>query len=260
MADSDSRLDRRLAERDKQLVPYLMAGDGGLEWTRVFLEVCDRPGVACVELGVPFSDPIADGPVLQAAARRAIEAGSSLKAVIALVEKFRRKNDTLPLAVFSYANPIAKMGLEDAFKAIAEAGADLVMMPEVPLEESAPFREAAAENGLGVVLFAAPSTDNARLMQIAEHTRGFLYLIGRYGVTGASKELGGDLDAALNRVQAVARTPVAVGFGLSTPEHVEYVHARADLAVVGSALVERLHQAEDPVAACRAFLARLMPE
>lgn len=258
-ATATNRLVQRLSSSSAGLVPYITAGDGGLDRTLAVLEACCLPKVACVELGVPFTDPIADGPVLQAAADRALATGTTLTGVLETLEAFRRGSQ-LPVAIFSYANPLVRMGIEDAMSAVAQAGGDAVILPDVPVEEAPRFAHAAQDAGLCMVLFTTPTTRNDRLARIIDKTTGFLYVVGRTGVTGGETSFTDDLEQRLSRVRTMARTPVALGFGIKRPDQVKWVLSHADLAIVGSALVDRLHHAEDPAKACRSYLQELLPE
>jgi tryptophan synthase alpha chain len=252
---ANNRLIRKLAE-GKGVVAYITAGDGGLDRTLDLLRACEDAGVVLVELGIPFSDPMADGPILQAAAQRALEGGAHLSAILDTLAKFRATSE-LPVAIFSYANPLYRKGLGAAFSAMREAGADAVLVPDLPLEEAEPLCLAAEREGICPVLFAAPTTEDERLAAICARTRGFVYAIGRRGVTGSSTHLDPGVETFLSRVLDAAQTPVGVGFGLRTPEQIDFVLQRAHLAIVGSALVEHIHRAEKPAVACFEFLRRL---
>lgn len=258
---STNRLVAACASR-RGLLPYITAGDGGLDRTLRLLEACERAGAVAVELGVPFSDPMADGPILQAAAQRALDDGTTLRGICDLVARFRERSD-LPVALFSYANPIWRLGLDAAAARFAEVGVDGVLVPDVPWEESAPLRAAMGSAGLCTVLFCAPTTGPERLAAVARDTTGFLYAIGRMGVTGAGTAMDASVQTFLARVQAAASTPVGLGFGLRDPAQVRAALDLADLAIIGSALVEHIHVAAsagaDPAAACERFLRERTP-
>ena len=243
-------------ETEKGVVAYITAGDGGMERTYDLLKACEDAGVVLVELGIPFSDPMADGPILQAAAERALDGGANLTEILETLARFRAKSE-LPVAIFSYANPLYRGGLRETFKNIREAGGDAVMVPDLPLEEAGPLADAAEAEGICPVLFAAPTTDDARLEAICARSRGFIYAIGRTGVTGSSTHLDPNVETFLERVLKAAQTPVGVGFGLRTREQIEFILARAELAIVGSALVDHIHRAERPAEACFTFLKEL---
>lgn len=232
------------------IAPYLTAGDGGLERTRELLMAMERAGASCVELGVPFSDPIADGPVLQAAAQRALAGGTTLAGILECVTRYRSDGGQLPIALFSYANPLLGLGsgdLENAWREacgrIAAAGLDGVLVPDLPIEEGAALRQAAGENGLCPIFFVSPTTSEERLARAAEWSRGFLYAIGRTGITGGKTALGPETRAFLDRVSEASAVPVGVGFGLRDADQVRAVADHAQLAIVGSALVAHIHEA-----------------
>lgn len=258
--------DNRLVEMTRRLraggqtaiAPYLTAGDGGLERTLELLFAAERAGAACIELGVPFSDPIADGPILQAAALRGLEAGASLDLIEAMVIEFRRRGGEVPILAFSYLNPLlggsTSLGLTGRMDSLAGAGFDGLLIPDLPLEEAPVVSDAAAERGLATVLFAAPTTSDERVARAAEATGGFLYVLGRTGVTGRATTMTTTSDDYLARVRRLAGdVPLGVGFGIKTRAQVEAVGQHAELAIVGSALVQSIHEAAtgaaDPISA-----------
>ena len=246
------------------LAPYVTAGDGGLSRTLDVLHALEEAGAACVELGVPFSDPIADGPILQAAAQRSLEAGTSVDGILDLVARFRAAGGGLPILLFSYSNPLFVRGIAGAAQELAAAGADGLLVPDLPVEEMGPWSEAAVAAGLAPVGFVTPTTTEARVLRAAEASRGFVYVIGRTGITGARTDLA---DAAtqsfLARVKQASRLPLGVGFGIHSADQVAAITPHATLAIVGSALVQHLHEAVeaggDVPAAAGDFLARLRP-
>ena len=243
-----NRLARDLALRrqagEKGLAPYVTAGDGGLETTLAVLRALAQVrGVACVELGLPFSDPIADGPVLQAAHERALAAGTTFDGALACLSAFRAESE-LPVAVMAYANPLVRRGWTKACRAIAEAGGDGLLVADLPVEEGSEMAAAAGSAGLCPIFFVAPTTSEARMRSATAASRGFLYAIGRFGVTGSSTRLDGADDGFLPRVRAAAgELPVAVGFGIGTADQVAAATRAADVAITGSALVQRVHEA-----------------
>lgn len=266
-----NRLEERLADRRPGLAPYVTAGDGGLDTTLAVLRALDRAGVTCVELGVPFSDPVADGPVLQAAAARALAEGTTLDGVLSVVAGLRRggreaAGSDLPVAIFSYANPLLRRGWRRSCELIAAAGADALIVPDLPVEESGPMRDAALQFGLCPIFFVAPTTTDERLRAASNASRGFLYVIGRLGVTGADTRVDQTAVEFLSRVRSAVDLPLAVGFGLSTPQQVRVVTRHAQLAVVGSALVKHIHEevtrggTAAAVEAAERFAGELLPD
>ena len=232
IADTFARL--RLEGRPG-LVTYTTAGDPDLPRSGAILKALDRAGVDILEVGVP-SDPLADGPVIQRAAERALAAGGSLRAALSLIEAVRA-DVAAPIVVFSYANPVLRMGIQPFAARAAAAGVDGVLVLDLPIEEAGEFREVLAAAGLDTIFLLSPTTTEARIRRAAELGRGFLYAISRHGVTGARDQVAAGAEALVRRIRAQTSLPVALGFGISRPEHVAEVGAYADAAVVGSALV-----------------------
>jgi tryptophan synthase alpha chain len=213
-------------------------------------------GADVIELGVPFSDPVADGPTIQRASERALRGGTTLAGVIDLVRRLRRSTE-VPLVLFSYFNPILQMGLEKFAAAAAAAGADGVLVTDVTPEEGGEYRAAMRARGLDTIFLAAPTSTDARLALIAEASSGFLYLISRTGVTGARESLPQELPALARRVRRFTKLPLAIGFGISLPAHVAALGGISDAAVVGSALVSEIEKATTPEEAARAVADRV---
>jgi tryptophan synthase alpha chain len=224
------------AEKTSGLVTYTTAGDPDLARSGDILQALDRAGADVIEVGVPFSDPLADGPVIQRATERALAAGGSLRSTLALIEKIRPRLGA-PVVIFSYANPLLRMGVEQFAKAAASAGVDGVLALDLPIEEAGSFRETLAAAGLDTIFLLSPTTTDERIKKAAELGRGFLYGISRLGVTGARDRVASGADTLVKRIRARTSLPIALGFGISRPEHVAEVTAYADAAVVGSALV-----------------------
>jgi len=223
-------------ERRTGLVTYVTAGDPDLTRSAEVLKALDRAGADVLEVGVPFSDPIADGPVIQRASERALAAGGSLRASLALVEEIR-PHVSAPVVIFSYANPMMRMGLKAFARRAADAGVDGVLALDLPIEEADEFRDVLASVGLDAIFLLSPTTTDARIRKAADLGRGFLYGISRLGVTGARATVASGAEALARRIRAQTDLPIALGFGISRPEHVAEVGVYADAAVVGSALV-----------------------
>ncbi|MDP7246206.1 MAG: tryptophan synthase subunit alpha [Planctomycetota bacterium] len=240
------------------VAPYVTAGDGGMETTLSVLHALDQAGASCIELGIPFSDPIADGPVLQAASERALASGASLNSALAMLSRFRTEGGQAPIAVMSYANPLVRNGLSETAQRVADSGGDALIVPDIPLEEGAMLEEACALCGLCPVFFAAPTSSDERIQEAGARTRGFLYVVGRVGVTGAGTTFGEETQSFLNRAQKLSQAPIAVGFGISSPESVRAAVQNADLAIVGTALVQRLHESNKPAIEADSFLRELL--
>ena len=228
------------------LIAYITAGDPSLEASAKIVLAAAEAGADIIELGVPFSDPVADGPVIQRASDRALRSGTTLAGVLELVRLLRIRTD-VPLVLFSYFNPILQMGLEKFAEAAASAGADGVLATDLTPEEAGEYRAALRARGLDTIFLAAPTSTDERLARIAEASTGFLYLVSRTGVTGTREVLPEGLPALARRVRKFTGLPIAVGFGISAPAHMSVLGGIADAAVVGSALmaeVERSASAE----------------
>jgi tryptophan synthase alpha chain len=235
-----SRIERTFARlRDAKrtgLVTYTTAGDPDLARSASILRALDRAGADVLEVGVPFSDPLADGPVIQRATERALAAGGNLRASLAIVSEVR-SHVTAPIVIFTYANPLMRMGLEAFVERAARSGVDGVLVLDLPIEEAHGFREMLAAADLDTIFLLSPTTTDGRIKRAAELGSGFLYGISRLGVTGARDAVASGAAALVKRIRAHTSMPVALGFGISRPEHVAEVGAYADAAVVGSALV-----------------------
>jgi tryptophan synthase alpha chain len=223
-------------ERRCGLVTYVTAGDPDLERSRELLVRIAHAGADVLEVGVPFSDPLADGPVIQRATERAIAAGSTLVKVLGMVSDVRALVD-VPIVIFSYANPILRMGLEEFASRARQAGVDGVLTLDVPPEEAEPFREALSRARIDTIFLLSPTTSAERIRRAAALGTGFLYGISRLGVTGMREDIADSARELAARVRQQTGMPLALGFGLSRPEHVRAVGEIADAAVVGSALV-----------------------
>jgi tryptophan synthase alpha chain len=225
------------------IVAYITAGDPSLDATLEFVLTLAEAGTDVIELGVPFSDPLADGPTIQRASERALKAGTTLEGILQLVRRIREESQ-IPLVLFSYYNPILQMGLEKFAAAAAEAGVDGVLATDLSPEEAVEYRRILAERKLDTVFLCAPTSTDERLASIAECSSGFLYIVSRTGVTGAKDTLPDDLPALLRRVRSFTTLPVAVGFGISLPGHISLLGGLADAAVIGSSLVAEIERAK----------------
>jgi len=219
------------------LVTYVTAGDPDLDRTAGILRALDRAGADVLEVGVPFSDPLADGPVIQRATERALAARTTLSGVLDLLRSMRGEIDA-PIVIFSYANPILRLGAEQFADRAREAGVDGVLILDLPIEEADEFRAMLARRGIDTILLLSPTTTDVRLRRAAKLGSGFLYAISRLGVTGARDSLAEGAQEMVRRIRTVSDLPVALGFGISKPDHVREVGQWADAAVVGSALVD----------------------
>ena len=257
---NSTRIFKRFAELraagELGIVAYITAGDPSLDATHKFVLALADAGADVIELGVPFSDPLADGPTIQRASERALKAGASLAGVLGLVRRIRETSQ-VPLVLFTYFNPVLQMGLEKFASAAAQAGADGVLVTDLTPEESEDYRRVIHAQNLDTIFLAAPTSNDERLQKISACSTGFLYLISRTGVTGAKDSLPDDLPGLLRRVRQFTQLPIAVGFGISLPGHVSVLGGLADAAVVGSALVSEIEKAATVEAACTALRERV---
>jgi tryptophan synthase alpha chain len=263
MTDSSpqlSRISRRFAAlRDSGelgIVAYITAGDPSLDATLEFVLALEEAGTDVIELGVPFSDPLADGPTIQRASERALKAGATLPRILDLVRRIRQSSQ-IPLVLFSYYNPILQMGLEKFAASANAAGADGVLATDLSPEESAEYRQIMARHHLDTIFLCAPTSTDDRLDSIAGCSSGFLYLVSRTGVTGARDTLPDDLPALLRRLRGFTALPIAVGFGISLPGHITLLGGLADAAVIGSSLVAEIERSETVAGAADALRDRV---
>jgi tryptophan synthase alpha chain len=241
------------------IVAYLTAGDPDLETTRDIALAAIDNGADVIELGVPFSDPLADGPVIQRASERAVARGTRLTDVLELTQQLRIARPSAGLVLFSYLNPVVRMGISTFCARAAEAGADGVLLTDMIVEEAGEYLEAMHEHKLAPIFLAAPTSPDVRLQAIANASQGFVYAISRVGITGTQQKVAGDASELVGRLRRFTTLPIAVGFGISNAEHVKAVGEFADAAVIGSALValiEKSSTSEAPVAVGR-FIAEL---
>ena len=246
VSHSSTRISRRFDSLRESgelgIVAYITAGDPSLDATHKFVLALAEAGADVIELGIPFSDPLADGPTIQRASERALKTHTTLAQVIDLVREIRKSSE-VPIVLFGYYNPVLQMGLEKFASAAANAGADGVLITDLTPEESDDYRGILAAHHLDTIFLGAPTSTDERLAIIAAVSSGFLYLISRTGVTGAKDALPDDLPALLRRARKVTELPIAVGFGISLPSHVSVLGGLADAAVVGSALVSEIENA-----------------
>ncbi len=230
--------------QEKALIPYITAGDPDLSTTWAALQVLDQNGADFIELGVPYSDPLADGPVIQAAATRALQRGVTLRAIL---QGLRQIPLRAPLILFTYYNPIYQVGIPAFLEQVQAAGCAGLVVPDLPLEEAEPLRQAAQAKGIDLILLVAPTSSAQRMRQIAQHSSGFLYLVSTTGVTGQRATLGERIPTLLQQLRQQTSLPIGVGFGISNPEQAcQVVRWGADAAIVGSAFVQRLAEAATP--------------
>ena len=228
--------DRIRAEKRTGLVTYVTAGDPDLSRSADILMGLDRAGADVLEVGIPFSEPLADGPVIQRATERALAAGTTASGVLDLVKRVRT-NVNAPIVLFTYANPVLRIGVEAFGDRAREAGVDGVLVLDLPIEEAGGFRDAMAKRDIDMIFLLSPTTTDARVRDAARLARGFLYGISRLGVTGTRDTVADGAEALALRMRAATPLPIALGFGISSPAHVRQIGRFADAAVVGSGLV-----------------------
>jgi tryptophan synthase alpha chain len=228
-------------EHKPSLVAYVTCGDPDLATTREIILAAIEAGADVIELGVPFSDPVADGPVIQRASERALRQGTTLQQVLKLAAEIRKKSQA-GMIVFSYLNPILRMGLPEFAASAQEAGLDGALVTDLPVEEAGPYLDQMRRRNLATVFLAAPTSTEQRLKRIAQASSGFVYAVSRTGVTGARQQLEGDARQLVRRLRKHTKLPVAVGFGISTAEQFAAVGEFADAAVVGSAIVQTIER------------------
>ncbi|XP_073145600.1 tryptophan synthase alpha chain-like [Henckelia pumila] len=237
----------RLKERGKvALIPYITAGDPDLSTTAEALKVLDSCGSDIIELGMPYSDPLADGPVIQAAATRSLARGTNFEKIIAMLKEVVPQL-SCPIALFSYYNPILKRGVDKFMTTLQDTGIHGLVVPDVPLEETEILRKETAKKNIELVLLTTPTTPTGRMKAIVEASEGFVYLVSTVGVTGARASVSSKVESLLKEIKKETSKPVAVGFGISKPEQVKQVAGwGADGVIVGSAMVKLLGEAKSP--------------
>ena len=236
----------RLAEEKRAgLIPFITAGDPSVEETAAILAALPAAGADIIEIGMPFSDPMADGPAVQRANRRALQGSINLPKIFALVRDFRKTNDKTPLVLMGYANPVHHYGYEAFARDAAAAGVDGVIIVDLPPEEDAGLRRALAAASLSLIRLVTPTTDQARFARIADGASGFLYYVSVAGVTGAGHADFAAVEKAYAEKRAASKVPIAVGFGIKTPQDAARVGGFADAVVVGSAILEKMEAGMD---------------
>jgi len=228
-------------EHKPGLVAYVTCGDPNLAATREIVLAAINAGADVIELGVPFSDPVADGPVIQRASQRAIRQGTTLKQVLQLASQVRKQSEA-GLIIFSYLNPVMRMGFPKFVTAARDAGVDGVLLTDLPVEEAGEYVREMRKKNLDTIFLAAPTSTDERLREISRLSTGFVYAVSRTGITGARTQLADDAQALVRRIRKYTKLPIAVGFGISTTEQFAAVGEFADAAVVGSAIVETIER------------------
>lgn len=253
-----ARLEALQSEGRAGLVPFFSVGDPDLQTSREAILAAAEAGADVIELGVPFSDPIADGTVIQESSQRALKAGSSLPRVLEIVGWLRQRTD-VPLVLFGYYNPFFRYGDEAFARDAATAGADAVLCTDVPPEEAADLVAACRRHDLANIFLLAPTSDEERMRAVAEVASGFIYMVSVTGVTGARSSAPAGIEDLVDRARRITGLPIGVGFGISTPEQAAEVARYAELVVVGSALVRRMFEAgpDGAVEASRSFVSEL---
>jgi len=256
MTRIDAKFAALNAEGKKAFVAYVMAGDPDYDTSLEIVKGLPGAGVDVIELGLPFTDPMADGPTIQAAGQRALDAGMTLKKTLALATEFRKTDDTTPIVLMGYYNPIYSMGVPAFLEAATTAGIDGLIVVDLPPEEDAELCLPAQAAGLNFIRLATPTTDDRRLPKVLQNTSGFVYYVSITGITGAAEAQAGDVAPEVARIKGQTDLPVIVGFGIKTPDTAQAIAGVADGAVVGSAIVSQIASGK-PVAEVLAYVKTL---
>lgn len=248
MSAITTAIENAKARGEKAFVPYIMAGDGGLETLKPTILNMQALGVTAIEVGIPFTDPVADGPTIEAAGMRALAHGVTLRKVLAELTSFADEI-TVPLVIMTYFNPILAYGIEAFAVACEKAAVKGVIVPDVPLEESGILHEALNPRGIDVVQLVSLTSTPERIERIAKASQGFIYAVTVNGITGARATFANDLEQHFNNLKGISELPVLAGFGISTPAHVRNMGAMTDGVIVGSAIVTALHEGKQEVIA-----------
>ncbi len=238
-----NRIDKKFAElkkqRKKALIIYMTAGDPGLQKNEALIHSFEKDGVDLIELGVPFSDPLADGPVIQAASQRSLKRGTNLPKILKLVQRVRKRSQ-IPILLMSYLNPILRHGLESFAKSARKSGLDGVIIPDLPPDEGQDVAPIMRRHNIALVYLLAPTSTEKRIWLVSNSSRGFIYYVSLTGITGARKSVPVDLGRRIKAIKKTSRLPVCVGFGVSTPEQAKKVARFSDGVIIGSAVVKSL--------------------
>lgn len=232
------------SKNKKAFIPYIMAGDPSLEKTKELVHILAEHGADIIELGVPFTDPVADGPTIQRAAERALKNKVTLRKVISLVKELRMKT-RIPLVLMTYYNPVFKYGEEQFMKDSMTAGVDGVIIPDLPPDEADDLIRFAQASGIATIFLLAPTSTHDRIKKVASSSKGFIYYVSMTGTTGASLSVDAAIEKAIVRIKKITSMPVAVGFGISTPEEAAQMSAVSDGVIVGSAIVKKIAQTQE---------------
>jgi tryptophan synthase alpha chain len=243
-----SRIEEKFRElmkkKKKAFIPYIMAGDPSLENTKDIVQMLEECGSDIVELGVPFTDPLADGPIIQRASERALKAGVTLKKVITFVRDLRQSTQ-IPIVLMTYYNPVFKYGEGNFVRDAKDAGVDGVIVPDLPPDEAGGLIRSSRKASLDTIFLLAPTSTPDRIKKVAKASRGFIYYVSVTGITGSRLFLDGSLDKLVSEIRKCTDKPIAVGFGVSTPEEASAVSKISDGVIVGSAIVKRLYESRD---------------
>lgn len=256
MTRIDARFAALKAQGQKAFVAYVMAGDPDFDRSLELVKALPAAGVDIIELGLPFTDPMADGPTIQLAGQRALEAGMTMDRMLEMVRAFRQDDDSTPIVMMGYYNPIYSRGVDRFLAEAKEAGIDGLIIVDLPPEEDDELCLPAQRAGLNFIRLATPTTDDKRLPKVLQNTSGFVYYVSITGITGSAEAQAGDVGPEVARIQAATDLPVVVGFGINTPERARAITTFADGAVVGSAIVSQI-AAGKPVAEVAAFVKSL---
>ena len=250
----DKTFKKLKAHSKKAFIPYIMAGDPSIEKTKELVLLIEKSGADIIELGVPFTDPLADGPTIQRASERALKSGVTLKSVIALAKDLRTKTD-IPLVLMTYYNPVFKYGEERFIKDAKDAGVDGLIIPDLPPDEAGELIKISMKADIALIFLLAPTSNIERIKKVASASRGFIYYVSMTGITGSQLLLDGSIEKAINNIRKITDKPVAVGFGVSTPEEAKAVSEISDGVIVGSAIVRKVKENSDEK--LRDFLSQL---